>query len=117
MNKTITISLSYYNQDKKTLVRHIESWKEFPVEIREKFSFFIIDDCSKIPAHDLLKDIDVKGLDLHMYRVKEDLYCNIAGVRNLGAKECKTPYMMIIDMDTVVSPVMSHELVELQKII
>jgi hypothetical protein len=115
MNKTITISLSYYNQDKKTLVRHIESWKEFPVEIREKFSFFIIDDCSKIPAHDLLKDIDVKGLDLHMYRVKEDLYCNIAGVRNLGAKECKTPYMMIIDMDTVVSPVMSHELVELAK--
>ena len=57
----------------------------------------------------------MKGLDIHMYRVKEDLYCNIAGVRNLGAKECKTPYMMIIDMDTVVTPVMSTELVKLAK--
>ena len=115
MNKVITISLSYYNQDKETLVRHIENWKEFPVEVREKFTFFIIDDCSKIPAHELLKDVDIKGLDIHIYRVKKDLYCNIAGVRNLGAKECNTPYMMIIDMDTVVSPVMSKELVELAK--
>ena len=27
-------------------------------------------------------------MDISIYRVKEDLYCNIAGVRNLSAQEC-----------------------------
>ena len=115
MNKLITICLSYYNQSKESLVRHIENWKEFPIEVRDHFSFFIIDDCSKTPANDLLKDVDLAALNIHIYRVKQDLYCNIAGVRNLGATECKTPYMMIIDMDTVVSPIMSLQLVKLAK--
>ena len=115
MEKLITINLSYYNQDKEILLKHIENWKEFPVEIREQFTFFIIDDCSKIPADKLLDNNDKKGIDLHLYRVKEDLYCNIAGVRNLGAKECKTPYLMILDMDTVVSPIMAKSLIEIAR--
>ena len=113
MTKQITINLSYYNQPKHVLLKHIQNWKEFPVEIREKFTFFIIDDCSTKPANDLLSEEDKRGIDLHIYRVKEDLVCNIAGVRNLGATECKTDYMVILDMDTVISPVMAGSLVKL----
>ena len=87
MNKLITVNLSYYNQPKDVLMQHINNWKKFPEHIKKQFTFFIIDDCSKKPVIDLLKNEDLKDLDLHIYRVKKDLYCNIAGVRNLGATE------------------------------
>lgn len=115
MNKLITFNLSYYNQSKDILMKHINYWKAFPDEIRNLFTFFIIDDGSKFPVYDSLKDEDLSGIDLHIYRVKEDLYCNIAGVRNLGAKECKTPWIVILDMDTCIESNMAKSLIELAK--
>jgi len=100
--KRLTVNLSFYNQS-ETLIKHIHKWKAFPDNVKEKVSFFIIDDCSKTPAEEVVKDMDVSGLDISIYRVEEDLYCNIAGARNLGAKECRTEWMLILDMDTLVS--------------
>ena len=112
-NKKITVNLSYYNQPKKTLIRHLDNWKKFKKEIRDQFSFVVIDDCSKIPAKKLLNDYDFEDLDFHLYQVEEDLYCNIAGVRNLGATECVTPYLIILDMDTVIDSNMAESLIKL----
>ena len=111
MNKLITINLSYYNQSREILMKHINEWREFP---KEFFTFFIIDDGSKIPIHKILKN-EKLDFDLHIYRVKKDLYCNIAGVRNLGAKECKTPWMIILDMDTVISKEMGYKKINLSQ--
>lgn len=113
-SKEITFILSYYNQPRETLIRHLDNWKQF--KNKDRFSFIIVDDCSKISASELLKDYNSENLDISLYRVEEDLYCNIAGVRNLGAKECKTPYMVILDMDTIVNDVMSDELLNLVKL-
>ena len=100
--KKITINLSFYNQN-EILIKQVESWKSWSKEIRDQFSFCIVDDCSKIQAIETLKNVDTSDVDLSVYRVKEDLYCNIAGVRNLSAKECKTEWMVILDMDTFIS--------------
>lgn len=113
MNKLITINLSYYNQSKSILLKHIDYWKSYPNNIKELFTFFIIDDCSKIPAEELLKESDLSSIDIHLYRVEVDLVCNIAGVRNLGAKECKTPWYVILDMDTIISVEMAQQLIHL----
>jgi len=99
--KKITINLSFYNQH-DYLIEHIEGWKSWSKEIRDQYSFCIIDDCSKVPAMETLKDIDMSDIDVHVYRVKEDLKWNIAGVRNLSAQECQTEWMMILDMDCFV---------------
>ena len=99
--KKITINLSFYNQN-EVLKKQVESWKSWSKEVRDQFSFCIVDDCSKKSAIDILSD-DLTDLDLSIYRVTEDLYCNIAGVRNLSAQECKTDWMVILDMDTFVS--------------
>jgi UDP-glucuronate 4-epimerase len=109
--KLITINLSYYNQSKEVLIRHLEYWKTF--ENKNNFTFFIIDDCSKISVKELLNEYNFEDLDIHLYRVEEDLYCNIAGVRNLGAMECITPYILILDMDTIIDNIMSKELIKL----
>lgn len=100
--KKITINLSFYNQN-EILIKQVESWKSWSKEIRDQFSFCIVDDCSKMQAMETLKNVDTSDIDLSVYRVKEDLYCNIAGVRNLSAKECKTEWMVILDMDTFIS--------------
>jgi len=113
MEKIISINLSYYNQPKSILLKHLNYWISYPANIKNQFTFFIIDDCSKIPAEEILKDIDVSSLDIHLYRVEVDLVCNIAGVRNLGAKECKTPWYVILDMDTLISTEMAQQLIQL----
>ena len=108
--KKITVILSYYNQPKETLLRHIHHWKQLDTKTKNIFCFYIIDDGSKFPASKILENEDLEDIDLHLYRVEQDLYCNIAGVRNLGASECKTPYMIILDMDTVMDYNMANQL-------
>jgi hypothetical protein len=111
MNKLITINLSFYNQSDNMLLKHINTWESYPDDIKNLFTFYIIDDASKKPASEIIKK--ETDLDLHLYRVEEDLYCNIAGVRNLGAKECNTPWMVILDMDTIISKELAQSMIEL----
>ena len=100
--KKITINLSFYNQD-NILRKHVLRWTSWPKEILKYYSFCIVDDCSKNNAFNVLKGIDLSKIDLSIYRVKKDLFCNIAGVRNLSAKICKTDWILILDMDTIIS--------------
>ena len=115
MSKLITVNLSYYNQSKEILLKHVEYWKSYPKEIRDQMTFFIIDDCSKIHISELIKKENLGDLDVVIYRVKIDLVCNIAGIRNLGAKQCKTPWYVIIDMDTLIPIKMASQLIKLAK--
>ena len=108
----ITINLSYYNQ-KKVLLDHINLWKSYSDQLKEQFSFCVVDDCSKISADEVLSGIDLSDLDINIYRVTEDLYCNIAGVRNLAATVCETDWMVILDMDTMVSKELATQMLEL----
>jgi len=108
----LTISLSYYNQT-SILPKHTDIWNKYPPEILKEINFFIMDDCSKIPAEEILKNSDLSKLNINIYRVEKDLYCNIAGVRNLSAKECKTEWLMITDMDTLVDNIMIEKIMEL----
>ena len=110
----ITVNLSFYNQN-DVLVKHVLGWKSWSKELKEKFSFCIIDDCSKTKAVDVLSEIDLSDLNLSIYRVQEDLVCNIAGVRNLSAQECKTEWMVILDMDTLISEELASSMTQLCK--
>jgi hypothetical protein len=95
--KDITISLLYYN-DQEHVQKHLDGWKEY----EDMAKFQIIDDGSKIPAKDFLKDSVFPSLeDANLYRIEEDIAWNIPGARNLSATVCSTPYMLICDMDQV----------------
>ena len=108
----ITINLSFYNQD-EILRKHVNIWKSWSKETLKHFSFCIVDDCSKNLATEVLKDIDKSNIDLTILRVKKDLYCNIAGVRNLSAQECKTDWMVILDMDTLITEKLAKSMIGL----
>jgi hypothetical protein len=109
----LTFCLSYYNQGLNILNKHIELWKKYDKEIKKRITFMILDDCSKISLEDLIKNIDLEDLKINLFRVEKDLFCNIAGVRNLSASECKTEWMLILDMDTMVDNIMANNLIKI----
>jgi len=111
--KELTFILSYYNQQ-AILKKHISFWKRYSQKHKEKTSFLIVDDCSKKSALDVLKnEQDINDLDIHLYQVKEDLFCNIAGVRNLGFKEMQTEWGLLLDMDTLVDNDMMNSILDI----
>ena len=110
--RKITINLSFYNQD-KILRKHVSNWISWSSETLKYLSFCIVDDCSKNKADHVLEGIDLSRIDLSIYRVKKDLICNIAGVRNLSAKKCKTDWMLILDMDTYISEKFANAILNL----
>jgi hypothetical protein len=120
----ITILLSYYNQGFDILKKHIDLWNNYDPEIIQYFKFIIIDDCSlKKPIKDILPKLKIDfececnyekiKNRLSIYRVIDDLYCNISGVRNLGAKLCDTEWILILDMDCLVGNDMAKSLVDI----
>ena len=111
----ITLCYSYFNQD-KALVKHIENWNNWSQSLKDQFSFIIVDDCSSVPALDTIPHKGFNGLNLSIYRVIDDLYCNISGVRNLAAKKCTTEWMMILDMDTLVSEELARNIIRLSSL-
>ena len=94
--KQVTISLLYYN-DEEHIDRHINAWAEYDDLVK----FQIIDDGSKIPAKEHLKDTVFPQLDSSLYRIEQDIPWNIPGARNLSAAVCDTQYILICDMDQV----------------
>tara|TARA_R110000851_G_scaffold200305_1_gene351488 strand:+ start:3590 stop:4288 length:699 start_codon:yes stop_codon:yes gene_type:complete len=113
--KKITVNLSFYNQN-EVLKQHVLLWKSYSQETKDQFSFCIVDDCSATPADEVLSDIDLSDIDVKIYRVTEDLDCNIAGVRNLATTVCDTDWMVILDMDTSISEDLAKQMLNLVNI-
>jgi len=120
MIKKITLCLSYYNQSKDVLKKHLNYFNLFDDFVKDQFYISIIDDCSKIPIDDLIKnDEELNNLylknksQIKLYRIEKDLYCNIAGVRNLAFNQCITKWAVILDMDTLVNPILAEQMLQI----
>lgn len=99
LDKKFTLVYTYYNEP-HFLERQIRQWEyhyKVPVDV------FLFDDASqKYPAYDLVKDLKLpENINLSFYLVTKDLGFNGHGCRNLAAKECKTPWLIYLDIDTV----------------
>ena len=92
----ITISLGYYN-DKDHIQAHLDEFIKYPQNIKIQ----IIDDGSKVsPIINLLHDIPKK---INIFRIEEDILWNIPGSRNLSATVATTPWILILDMDQIIT--------------
>lgn len=94
----ITVILTYYNQ-KNILKQQIETWNSYPDAFKQKLHFLFVDDCSKQSAAELIPEND---LQISVYRVLEDKYCNIGGARNLGTHVAPTEWILHSDMDHII---------------
>lgn len=94
--------LLYYN-DHKHLARQVASWKNFSQAALDQIQFVIVDDGSTL-GHKVAGLFPVnremmKGLDVIVYKVDQNLAWNIGGARNLGFWMSNTEWIFMNDTD------------------
>jgi hypothetical protein len=95
---SLSFITTYYNQS-DMLKKQIEMWESYSDEIKSKVQFIVVDDGSSKEA---MEYIDNPNINLSVYRINEDIYCNIPGAVNLGAKVCETEWMFKHDIDHLI---------------
>jgi hypothetical protein len=90
----------YYNQH-RCLPLHIKFWRRWTAKQKRDTEIILIDDCSTTPLDiSLLRGLD---LDIKVYRIAEDLFWNVSGVKNLGFKLAKHDWVITADFDNVIT--------------
>ena len=106
---SLSFITTYYNQY-PMLQKQIALWESYSDEIKEQVQFVVVDDGSEKSAHDY---VDSDKINLAIYKIKEDIYCNIPGAVNLGAKVCGTDWMFKHDIDHLLSEESVEKMLEL----
>mmetsp|Transcript_38847 Transcript_38847/g.93913 ORF Transcript_38847/g.93913 Transcript_38847/m.93913 type:complete len:388 (+) Transcript_38847:94-1257(+) len=100
--KRLTYMLLYYNNHKH-LAQQVHSWKNFSQAALDQIQFVIVDDGSTLghTAADLFAANRnyIKGLDILVYKIDQDLAWNIGGARNLGFYMSNTEWIFMNDAD------------------
>lgn len=112
--RDFTLIMPYY-ENSKFLASQITHWQgRLPAELTDHMKLIIVDDGS--PQHsaaDVFKGywpID-SNFEMQLYRIEEDVRWNWLAARNIGAKNAKTEWIMLTDMDHVLPKQTLHILI------
>lgn len=83
-------------------------WAQWPAAEKAQFEIIIVDDGSPIPAIDVPRPDGLPALSI--YRVLEDRPWHQHAARNLGAHVAKGPWLLLTDMDHVLTRTAAHSL-------
>lgn len=93
------------------LSRQYEGWSAWPSKLRNRIEIILVDDGSPEPAADVLRPERLPPL--RIYRVTEDRPWHQHAARNLGAHVAGEGWMLLTDMDHVLSEDAARALLEL----
>lgn len=103
--KDFTLVMPYY-ENPRFMARQIENWATYPQNLKDHFSVILVDDGSPTkpagPLLDVLRD-QIVGYFLDLYRIDVDVRWNWLAARNIGAHYAKTEWIMLTDMDHVLT--------------
>lgn len=91
--------LCYNNSD--LLKEQLRSWSLFSKKTLKNLEFVVVDDGSKEKINP--DNLDLKNLDLNVFRIERDIPWNIGGGRNLSATVSKAKWILIQDLDIFVN--------------
>lgn len=112
----ITLAVTYYDQP-LMLARQLREWAAYPEEVRRHFRFVIVDDGSSYAASDALLDYSGLPVPLILYRIDIDISWNQHGARNLAAQESPDPWLLMLDIDHVLTAENAERLVRFPRAI
>lgn len=82
--------------------RQMQEWESYPNYIKKRLSIFVTDDCSKKwPLRDIKETPN--GIYLRRFELLEKVPWNWLACRNLGARMSKASWLLLTDMDHLVS--------------
>jgi GT2 family glycosyltransferase len=97
----ITLIMPYYDNGEMLRV-HLAAWHDWPADIRERFKVIIVDDGSpNAPAASV--PLPANLIDVSIYRVTEDRPWHQHAARNLGAHVAADGWLLLTDMDHVLT--------------
>lgn len=108
--KKFTIVYSYFNQ-KEWLEELLTYWNNFYKDYIDLIDIIIVDDHSSTPALPIVKE-KYNYNNIKVPYVTQDLGFGIAASRNLGAMLSKTDNILLLDLDTVITPGLLQEIID-----
>jgi glycosyltransferase involved in cell wall biosynthesis len=101
--KSVTLIVPYY-ENPLTLAWQMLGWNTFPEELRRRLQVIIVDDGSpEHPAENVMQELDV-DFKRRLFRIKTDVRWNWLAARNIGAHHAETEWILLTDIDHVVTP-------------
>ncbi|KQX18413.1 hypothetical protein ASD17_14725 [Sphingomonas sp. Root1294] len=97
-----------YYRNPGQLALHYATWAAWGPEMKAQTEIVIVDDGSPEPAADVARPAGLPPLSI--YRVTEDRPWHQHAARNLGAHVAKEPWLLLTDMDHVLTADAAHAL-------
>lgn len=94
----VTLIVPFY-MNAEFFARQAAGWSEYPEDLRANLSVIVVDDGSPVPA---VMPSNVP-FSLRLFRIREDRRWNWLAARNIGAHEAADGWLMLTDMDHVVT--------------
>jgi hypothetical protein len=104
--KPVTLIVPYY-ENPQFFAEQLQGWRQMPgVGRLAYFSINVVDDGSPFyPAERVVRELGLPLVPgLRLFRIDRDVRWNWLAARNIGAHEADTRWLLLTDMDHVVSP-------------
>lgn len=99
---TVTIALPYY-RNPGMLRLQLETWASYPPEVRDRFRFIVVDDCSPEPAEPVIRE-GRGDIAIELYRVERDIPWGWPAAKNIAMHHAPDGPALITDIDHVLEP-------------
>jgi hypothetical protein len=100
MGGGLTLVMPYFDNSSMLELQY-EGWRKWPESIRDRFRVVIVDDGSEsAPAGIVARP---EGVSVEIYRVLVNIPWHQHGARNLGAKVAPEGWLLLTDMDHVLT--------------
>jgi len=96
----LTLVVPFYDNAAMLAVQ-LAGWSQWPEKLKARTEIILVDDGSPVPALEVDRPADLPSL--RIYRVLEDRPWHQHGARNLGAYEADDGWMLLTDMDHVLT--------------
>lgn len=111
----ISIIYTFYNPTKppfqQIIKKHLDVYKNYPLELRKQIQFVLIDDCAPMPVNPKFDfPINVK-----IARIQQDIFWNNCGASNLGFRIADGEWIFRCDMDNFLSNSEMEKLINRKK--
>lgn len=108
----LTIVHPFYNEKKRFKIQ-LRNWRDYENETKDCINIILSDDHSSVPLHTYLEKRKI-DFNLEVHRVKDNLKWSTPGALNLGIKNAKTDWIMIMDSDCLLTPDQIKHLLKLR---
>src|SRR6185436_2624647 len=96
------------------LAHQLRTWASYPEHVQRHFRFVVVDDCSRtLSAYETMMNYGgTLPVGLMLYEVLDDRDWNQHGARNLAAREAATAWLLMLDIDHVLTAENATRLVD-----